>query len=90
MELGIEAGYALRAARLHYRRVNQAEAYQTMELAAPGDRYRFVIPAPYADSPYPLAYYFELHDASGNAWLMPAFNDELSNQPYFLVRQAHS
>jgi hypothetical protein len=50
---------------------------------APGT-YNAAIPATYTDSPYPLQYYFELHTANA-ATLYPAFNPNLSNQPYYAI-----
>ena len=50
---------------------------------------RATIPAAYADSDYPLQYYFELREGDkGQAWLYPGFNATLTNQPYFVIRQA--
>jgi hypothetical protein len=74
--------------RLHYRRVNQAESYVVADMPATGEGFEATIPGDYTDSPYPLQYWFELRDASGRAWFWPGFNAELSNQPYFVVRQA--
>lgn len=76
------------AVRLHYRRVNQVEPYVVADALAAGERFEATLPGDYTDSPYPLQYWFELRDASGRAWPWPGFNAELSNQPYFIVRQA--
>ena len=43
------------------------------------------IPADYTQSPYPLLYYFEVHQAAGST-IYPGFSPDLSNQPYFVVR----
>ncbi|MCU0917011.1 MAG: hypothetical protein MUC88_20980 [Planctomycetes bacterium] len=88
------------AVRLHYRRVHQAESYQTADLvsqkkdppvrnAATGDasRWNAAIPSEYTNTSYPLQYYFELRDEAGRAWLYPGFGATLANQPYFVVRQ---
>lgn len=40
------------------------------------------------NSRYPLMYFFELRAGVGRAWLYPGFEADLSNQPYFVVRQA--
>jgi len=71
---------------LHYRRVNQAEAWQRAELHRDGAAYAATIPAQYTDSPFPLQYYFELRDPVG-VTLFPGFDSDWSNQPYFVVRQ---
>ncbi len=56
-------------------------------MQAQGGRYRSAIPAGYTTSPYPLEYFFTLHDGPGTAWLYPGFEANLANQPYFVVRQ---
>lgn len=73
--------------RLHYRHVNQAETYRVAEMDHEAGRYRATIPSDYADSPYPLEYFFRWRSARGGAWLYPGFSKDLSNQPYFVVRQ---
>lgn len=75
------------AALLHYRHVNQAEAWQTMQMQRQGDRHAAVIAGDYTGSPYPLQYYFELRGSDGPS-LFPGLNPDLTNQPYFVVRQA--
>jgi hypothetical protein len=74
--------------RLHYRHVNQAELYRLEEMESREGRYRAVIPGDYTQSPYPLQYFFELHEEPQAAWLYPGFEPNLSNQPYFVVRRA--
>ncbi|HWC18542.1 MAG TPA: hypothetical protein VG498_16140, partial [Terriglobales bacterium] len=54
---------------LHYRHVNQAERYQTVELQEQGNACRATIPASYTDSPYSLQYYFELRRDLATVWL---------------------
>ncbi len=75
------------AIHLHYRHVDQAEIFQVTEMRAKDGVYRAEIPAAYADSPFPLEYYFELRDPTGAAWLHPGFNADLANQPYYVVRR---
>jgi hypothetical protein len=75
------------AVRLHYRHVNQAERYQVAEMLRQGGIWRAAIPAAYTDSPFPLQYYFELREGSGKAALYPGFTPDLTNVPYFVVRQ---
>ncbi len=77
------SGFQPTAARLYYRHVNQAERFQTAEMEP---SWRAAIPAGYTDSPYPLQYYFELHDGPAKACLYPGFAPDLLNQPYFVVR----
>jgi hypothetical protein len=90
--LKLPAGQAA-TPRMHYRRVNQAEAYKVQDMArssgtagAPG-QFTASIPASYTDSPFPLQYYFELREGKSK-WLYPGFNADWSNQPYFVIRQA--
>ncbi|MDZ4802464.1 MAG: hypothetical protein SGI92_30265 [Bryobacteraceae bacterium] len=73
--------------RLHYRHVKQAEAYQMAEMRQEEQSWRYIIPAGFTDSAYPLLYYFELRDGAGHAWLYPGFEPDLANQPYFVVRR---
>ena len=73
--------------RLHYRRVNQAEAWQTLEMESGPNRQLATIPAEYTDSPFPLQYYFEVWGGDGRVDLFPGFDRDRANQPYFVVRQ---
>ena len=41
-----------------YRRVNQAERFQSIEMEREGQAFHTIIPASYTASPYPLQYYF--------------------------------
>jgi hypothetical protein len=74
-------------ALLHYRHVNQAEAWQVTQMRSEGDRHAAVIAGDYTGSLYPLQYYFELRGEAGPS-LFPGLNPDLTNQPYFVVRQA--
>jgi hypothetical protein len=82
------AGPSAISIRLRYRRVNQAEKWRMMEMTGQEGRFSATIPAEYTDSPYPIQYYFDGRDGTGRVWLVPGFNAERSNQPYFVVRQA--
>ncbi|HEY2589419.1 MAG TPA: hypothetical protein VGI81_26975 [Tepidisphaeraceae bacterium] len=76
---------------LHYRRVNQADAWQRCEMVAQGaQQYRTTIPADYTDSRFPLQYYFELRDSAGASRLSPGFNADWSNPPYYVIRQSRA
>ena len=72
---------------LHYRHVNQAEAYQRLALEGRGGVHRGAVPPAYTQSPYALQYFFELRRGP-DAWLFPGLAADLANQPYFLVRRA--
>ncbi len=73
---------------LWYRHFNQAERFQKTEMLPlpDSDRFRASVPAGYADSMYPVQYYFEIRQGPEQVWLYPGFNPERTNQPYFLVR----
>lgn len=72
--------------RLYYRRVDQAERWQSSEMNAAGGSYTATIPGEYTRSPFHLEYYFAL--SHGNAaWMYPGFGSTLSNQPYYTVMQ---
>jgi hypothetical protein len=73
------------AALLHYRHVNQGERWRSIDMVRADNAFRSSIPGEYTRSPFPLQYYFELRRGSSDAWLYPAFNATLSNQPYFAI-----
>jgi len=79
---------AIASIQLRYRRVNQAELWQEIEMQKVADKFRATLPAQYTDSPFPLQYYFRIRAASGDATLHPGFETRFDNQPYFIVRQA--
>lgn len=88
IEMAVEKTVLLKRVRLHYRHVNQAEAYRVAEMTLQDGRYRQAIPEEYSESPYPLVYFFELQDDKGHGWLYPGLAPDFSNQPYFVVRPA--
>jgi hypothetical protein len=71
--------------RLHYRHVNQAERWKRVEMKGDGGSFAGAIPADYTTGEFPLEYYFDLAGKSGATRLEPAFNETLSNQPYYTV-----
>jgi hypothetical protein len=73
------------AVRLHYRRVNQAERWQSADMERNEQGYTGAIPGGYSESPYALQYYFEFRRGADDAWLYPGLNATFSNQPYFLI-----
>jgi hypothetical protein len=86
LELQVENGKRPVLVRLHYRRVNQSENHKILQMEEAGNRYRAAIGGEYTASPYPVQYFFTLH-AGPDAWLYPGFEPNLSNRPYFVVRQ---
>jgi hypothetical protein len=71
--------------RLHYRHVDQAERWKRVEMQGNGVSFTGAIPADYTTTEFPLEYYFDLVGKSGETRLEPAFNETLSNQPYYAV-----
>jgi hypothetical protein len=78
-------GGAVAGARLHYRRVNQAERWRALDMERDGRGFKAAIPADYTKSRYALEYYFELRRDAATAWLHPGFDANFGNQPYFVV-----
>jgi hypothetical protein len=76
------------SAQLWYRHFNQAEKFQKMEMLPlpESDRHHARIPASYADTLFPLQYYFEIRQGPEQVSLYPGFDANHANQPYFLVR----
>jgi hypothetical protein len=87
VQLELASPDSVTAVRLHYRHVNQAEAYETVGMTGGAGHWRQSIPAEYTNSKFPLLYYFEVH-SGGDAWLYPGLDATLSNQPYYVVRRA--
>jgi hypothetical protein len=72
---------------IRYRHANQAELYQAEEMTRRGDHYYATIPGTYTDSLYPIVYFFIVEDPSRQSWMVPGFNENLSNQPYYILRE---
>ena len=75
---------------LYYRHVNQGERWIAIEMEKNQGGYGAAIPASYTDSVYSLQYYFALQRGSDVAWLYPAFNPTLSNQPYYAISKRNN
>ena len=78
------------AARLWYRHVDQAERWNSVEMQRSGAGFSAAIPGDYTQSKFPLEYYFEREWTNIAAWLFPAFNATLSNQPYYAIAKRSS
>jgi hypothetical protein len=85
LALTVPAG-AVTGVTLWYRHVNQGERWASTPMQQNAGHYQAVIPGQYTQSPYPLQYYFECTSAKA-AWLHPAFNVTLSNQPYYAIHK---
>ncbi|HEX9045807.1 MAG TPA: hypothetical protein VF988_02170, partial [Verrucomicrobiae bacterium] len=71
---------------LRYRRLNQAESWQTVIMTGTGERFSATIPAEYTDSVFPLQYYFHARGRS-ETWLVPGLRPGWKGQPYYVLRQ---
>jgi hypothetical protein len=74
---------------LYYRQVNQSKRWQTNELEFDGGSFKGEIPANYTSSRFPLQYYFKIEMDSNEKVLFPAFNESLSNVPYYVLRKTN-
>jgi len=72
------------SAKLHYRRVNQAEAFGIVPMEGTANRFAATIPAAYTDSPYPLQYYCELRESPDKAGIYPGL---VAGLPYVVLRR---
>jgi hypothetical protein len=81
----IDGSIRAKTIRLFYRRTDQAEPWNATPMHVRPELAEGVIPADYANTSYPLQYYFELSDESGQAWLYPGLGPALTNQPYFVL-----
>jgi hypothetical protein len=86
IEAALPAG-ATGKLRLFYRRVNQSDKWEMTDMESNASGFRAAIPADYAESPFPLQYYFEVRLSSGEATLYPGLTRDYSTQPYFVVRK---
>jgi hypothetical protein len=82
---GVAAHEAPSAVLLYYRHVNQAERWLYVEMQRDHSGYSAAIPGTYTSSVFPLQYYFAFRRGADAAWLYPAFNSTLSNQPYYAI-----
>ncbi len=71
---------------LHYRHLNQGEEWTTAPTSAAGRTHTGTVPEEYTQSVYPLELYVTVHGAHGDAWIVPGFDEILSNQPYLVLR----
>ncbi|HWA84882.1 MAG TPA: hypothetical protein VG710_01555, partial [Opitutus sp.] len=79
-----------RAAHLHYRHTHQAQPWNVASMTREGETLHAAIPAGYTDTAYPLEYYFEIVEPSGQAWLHPGLGPDLDQQPYFTIRSTRT
>ena len=83
--LDVAAAGEVTGVRLHYRHVNQAEHWESVDLEPESGRFTGRIPADYTKSTYPLMYFFIAEHQDGGVALHPGFEADLANQPYYLI-----
>lgn len=71
---------------LYNRHVNQAFKWQSMPIDKNGSTCTATISEGYTKTRFPLSYYFVIETEEGKA-LYPGLDEDLSNMPYYLVRQ---
>jgi hypothetical protein len=81
-------GAAPASVRLHYRRINQAERWQSLDMQGEGSTYQAMIPGVYTQSRFSLEYYFELRTPGASPTLHPGFDPLFANQPYFVLQRS--
>lgn len=86
LPLTLAAVAEMSQAMLHYRHVNQAESYITVEMARQGAQFAATVPAAYTQTQFPIEYYFTAAEENGETGLYPGLGSELTQQPYFVVR----
>ena len=90
VELALELEEAMTdlQVQLHYRKANQGESYNIVDMTRKGTRFAAEIPASYTDSDYPLVYFFELVDRLGrNAWIVARLRGQFG-EPALLCSEA--
>ena len=73
---------------LHYRHVNQAQAWHSVMMKRTGGAFTATIPAAYSQSDYALMYYFSWLEGD-RVVMAPGLSEDLSSQPYMVIRQSH-
>jgi hypothetical protein len=86
MPLAARLAAEVESVRLFYRRLNQAETWQELEMKQQAGSWQASVPADYTRSPYPLQYYVAVRKGAG-VFLWPGFGPDYSRQPYLVVRR---
>jgi hypothetical protein len=71
---------------LRFRPLDQSRTYREVEMVRQGHRYLGTIPREDTEGPFPLQYFFVCR-ADGQVWRHPGIGGDLSDRPYFVVRQ---
>lgn len=86
VRLQIAGGSAVARVVLRYRQVDQSRSLESLDLSVEDGCAHGEIPASYTDSDFPLMYFFEVYGASGALALVPGLDQDLANQPYWVLR----
>ena len=86
LNLALDTDGNTQSAKLYYRHVYQAENWNVTAISKIGTQFIAAIPASYAQTDFPLQYYFALRKGENSVVLFPGFDVTLANQPYFDVR----
>jgi hypothetical protein len=86
LNLALDTDGNTQSAKLYYRHVYQAENWNVTAISKIGKQFIAAIPASYAQTDFPLQYYFALRKGEKSVVLFPGFDVTLANQPYFDVR----
>jgi hypothetical protein len=81
----VQADPAVTGVRLNYRHVNQAEQFESVDLASADGAFEGTIPAAYTSSTYPLMYFFTVDHGAAGVTVHPGFDADLANQPYYVL-----
>lgn len=86
LTLKLQAGDLVAEVLLWYRHVTHGERWLSKPMERSGKVFTAAIPGVYAQSPFPLQYYFELRTEKDSTFY-PPLNASLSNQPYFALHR---
>jgi hypothetical protein len=81
-----ERADSVRGIKLRFRPLNHSLPFGVREMTRSADTFTVRIPGTDLDGAYALAYAFVVRAADGTAWRYPGVGDELTDQPYFVVR----
>ncbi|SEP73267.1 hypothetical protein [Microlunatus flavus] len=85
LRLDAAAEEGLADVTLHYRHVDQSQAFRSAKASQDERGFSASVPADYTATTYPLMYFFETVHRDGRRGVHPGFGPELSEQPYVVV-----
>lgn len=87
MQIKLEVTGEAKGVTLYYRHVNQALKWQSVPMDKNGTTCTAMIPPEYTNTRFPMSYYFVIDTDEGKS-LYPGLDEDLSNMPYYVVRQS--